>query len=787
MKRIYVFLGVWLLSLGQAEAQFYPVLWKKCYGGSGNEGASHGISTFDGNIMLAGSATSNDGDVSGNKGSSDMWIVKLDSSGNLLWQKCFGGSQGDGATYILQTPDSGYIITGSTYSNDGDVSGNHGNGDLWLIEIDGNGNLLRQKCFGGTGQEGGTRLQYDLDGSLLVTGYTNSQDGDVTINILPGSSNAWVLKLDSLWDIQRQFGYFTGFGYNSRQNSALFQLPDGNFIANASSGTLINLTNFELLKFDSLGNPYLSSSSGGSDFDVCYDMDTISSTEYLLVGDTRSNDGDVSGNHAFPFSNTNDLWIIKVNRWGILTEQKCLGGGWWEEGHRVKVVSGNEFIVLGVSTGCSRNGDLAGLPCYGGNDYWFLVLDSTFSIRQQMRLGGSGEDIPTSIVRMPNGDIYLLGWTDSNNGDVSGNHGSADSWVIKLRHPTEYEASLELLPVTGNCTLSDSQQVVARVYNLGYSTFTNFPVSYSVNGGGIVTEIIQDSILPGDTLIYTFQTPADFSIPGIYTLESYVALTGDSCATNDTSTIDVTSIEVLHVPVSMGFEAHEDFSAWKQQDLDGDGFVGLRASLPHTGVYSYSVFRFMTIPTDNLLWTSCLSLIPVTNYFASCWIQEFDSLYPFYLEIYLNTQPDTNGALQLLNTVRASDNIFTQVAIPFNVPQPGNYYIGFRAIAHDSVLTSGAGLFLDDITIDINTSISSAHPSPNIFIHPNPFQHSIHISSTAVLNGNIRIFNALGAVVSTHPVKEILSMDLSHLSEGIYFVEYRDEQRSVVRKITKVN
>ncbi len=78
---------------------------------------------------------SNDGDVSGNHGYYDYWVVKLDSSGDIQWQKCLGGSNIDCASSIQQTSDEGFIIAGYTYSNNGDVSGHHGNFDYWVVKL----------------------------------------------------------------------------------------------------------------------------------------------------------------------------------------------------------------------------------------------------------------------------------------------------------------------------------------------------------------------------------------------------------------------------------------------------------------------------------------------------------------------------------------------------------------------------------------------------------------------------------------------------------------------------
>ncbi|MFA5620118.1 MAG: T9SS type A sorting domain-containing protein [Weeksellaceae bacterium] len=104
-------------------------------GGSGFDWATSIQQTTDGGYIVAGYSDSNDGDVTGNHGWLDYWVVKLDSTGNIQWQKSLGGSNNDFAYSIQQTTDGGYVVAGYSDSNDGDVSGNHGNSDYWIVKL----------------------------------------------------------------------------------------------------------------------------------------------------------------------------------------------------------------------------------------------------------------------------------------------------------------------------------------------------------------------------------------------------------------------------------------------------------------------------------------------------------------------------------------------------------------------------------------------------------------------------------------------------------------------------
>ena len=164
-------------------------------GGSNSDGANSIQQTTDGGYIVAGYANSNDGNASGNHGSSDYWIVKLNSNGILVWQKCLGGSGSDIANSIQQTADGGHIVAGQTDSNDGDVSLNQGSADYWVVKINSNGVLEWQKCLGGSGYDGANSVHQTHDGGYIVAGYSESNDGEASYN--HGSYDFLVVKLDS--------------------------------------------------------------------------------------------------------------------------------------------------------------------------------------------------------------------------------------------------------------------------------------------------------------------------------------------------------------------------------------------------------------------------------------------------------------------------------------------------------------------------------------------------------------------------------------------------------------
>jgi len=111
------------------------IKWENCYGGFIDDCCLAIEQTGDGGYLIAGHSFSDDGDKDCHYGSADYWVVKLNPIGSIVWQKCLGGTLEEYPYDIAETSDGGAVIAGKSNSIDGDVSGNHGGDDIWIVKL----------------------------------------------------------------------------------------------------------------------------------------------------------------------------------------------------------------------------------------------------------------------------------------------------------------------------------------------------------------------------------------------------------------------------------------------------------------------------------------------------------------------------------------------------------------------------------------------------------------------------------------------------------------------------
>jgi len=348
--------------------------WRKSYGGREDDEACDLVVMPDGTSLVVGSTCSPQGDVSGYHGSHDLWALRLDSSGNIQWQKAYGGGNEEFGFGVIAASDGGFIITGASSSNDGDVTGNLGGSDAWMIRVDNSGNLVWQKCFGGRGDD----MAYDVirgidDGFVTVGRIERLPTAENVENQTDGLGNVLAAKLTAsgtlVW--QADFGGWEedcGYGIAAASDST-YVISGMSRSYNASAGNHLGGDDAWVLDIDSTGHMLWNKVFGGWADDVLRSIKPTGDGNFICTGTTASanSSGDANGLHG----NSSDIWLLAIDGEGSLLWQRCLGGRDTDTGYDAYDLADGSFRVVGAGSPRGEH-DIAGGGT--GQDAWILTV-----------------------------------------------------------------------------------------------------------------------------------------------------------------------------------------------------------------------------------------------------------------------------------------------------------------------------------------------------------------------------------------------------------------------------
>ncbi len=365
-------------------------LWFKTFGGDKYDFATSIISTSDGGFVIAGSSTSG---VSGDKTMAnksnikpdenpDYWIVKVDANGKKMWDKTFGGNKSDYAQTIISTSDGGYIVGGKS---DSDISGdksemNRGVGnDYWIVKLSSDGQKIWDKTIGGTSNDELNSITVSNDGGVVILGTSFSTvSGDKTITTNKQGSDYWVVKIDDkgqkLWD--------KSFGNNNTNN-------DAKSIITTDEGS------------------------------------------YILSGTTQN--AEKNG-----LKGISEVYILKINSFGEKVWDKTLGGIPNDRSSvRTVINTKDNGVIIGCESDAHISEDKSEANKSSQNyytDYWIIKLNKDGQKKWDRTIGGDSHDIPVSIVKTPEDNFIVAGWSYSGiSGDkTEANKSPYTTWLVKL-------------------------------------------------------------------------------------------------------------------------------------------------------------------------------------------------------------------------------------------------------------------------------------------------------------------------------------------------------------------
>lgn len=405
------------------------VLWQRCIGGSGFDDPGPGFTrTDDGGFVVVGWGDSNDGDATGSHGAMDILVTKLDANGALRWSRALGGTETEFGVSCLEASDGSIFVMGNTGSVDGDVTGTLGMQGIWLVKLSAQGTLLWQRVYGGSGSENAIRhLRRTPDGGFMFHGLTTSVDGDVTDLNGSGEQDHWIVKLDAAGDIEwnRTLG-----GSEAEYGIDVIPTNDGGYVVNfafvrSNDGDVMNNHGEDdlwLVKLNATGAIVWSLTIGGSEREQGMDAVVLPDGDIVILGHTKSADGDIQENHG-----GDDVILAKVSSGGTLLWTRTYGGSQNESASALLTTADGGFLVMASAN--SSDGDVTG--AHGGQDMWVFKVDADGDLLWQRTFGGS--EFELGILAAPTDGGYLLcGSTFSSDGNIEGHHGDRDLWLAQI-------------------------------------------------------------------------------------------------------------------------------------------------------------------------------------------------------------------------------------------------------------------------------------------------------------------------------------------------------------------
>jgi hypothetical protein len=294
----------WVMKISKDGQQ----LWKKSYGGTNDDFTAGVAPTLDGGYLISGNTASNDGDVKVNKGKADAWLFKIDKNGVLLWEKTFGGSDVDFSINLFETKDGNIILSTVSKSNDGDFVGTNGKEDCWFLKLDKQGNVIWKKEFGGSDVDNTRSIKPIDDKTFVAVGHTESKDGNF-LNI----QGDFILKMDTdgnfIW--VKSFKNFSAFESNLKGFEAVTILADNTIAAVGYVYRTSKRADLFLIQCDTSGNQLMKKAFGGDGFDSGQDIKALPDGGMIILGTNGSADSIFNKNKG-----SADMWLLQLDKNG---------------------------------------------------------------------------------------------------------------------------------------------------------------------------------------------------------------------------------------------------------------------------------------------------------------------------------------------------------------------------------------------------------------------------------------------------------------------------------------
>lgn len=512
------------------------ILWEKSYGGKHAEYLYEAIPTPDYGFILAGSSVSgkNGNKEELNKGDLDYWVWKMDEHGNLDWQKSFGGNQTDLLQSIALTNDGGFILGGTSASDKGSdkTEACKGQEDFWVIKLNAKGQELWQRTIGGSGMEKLLSIAPTRDGGYILGGSSSSDQLKSTTGVLDpfgksenskGNLDFWVVKLDKNGTIawQKTIG-----GRYMDELRSIHEIQSGGYILGGYSNSPVSgnkteenpgLGDYWVVQLDEQGEIVWQKVYGGEQDDNLTALIPTQDGGYLLGGSSNSEPG-----HVKTKSNGSgtDFWVVKLDETGGIVWQQTYNYGKKDILTSLIENPDGSFLIGGYAQSevekSGSNPLVSPKDKEGINDYIALKIKADGEELWSKTVGSKGDEVLKKVLETRDGGYLLCG---TSNGNVSRDKktakGGNDFWVVKLKDKDKEEQERISLEAVPNPTEYFTNVIVSFEYAKGTATLYDLSGrtirSASINGEKTIP--MELTHLP--TGIYVIEIKTDTQTGGV--------------------------------------------------------------------------------------------------------------------------------------------------------------------------------------------------------------------------------------------------------------------------------
>lgn len=468
------------------QAQVYNencpyIEWQQNYGGTEGDFAKTIRPTADGGYIMVGNSYSSNGDISSNTADNagDVWIVKTDDLGEIVWEKKMGGSDNDFGNSIELTADGGYIVAGSARSNDGDVPNLNGGADIWLIKLSETGSIEWQHTYGGQGNELAPVVQQSTDGGYIVAATLFPEDASGALD-----SDYWLLKVSASGIEEWTQRYGTSVNEEAKD---MVVMPDGGFVVTGwkdrtTMGENQN-TDAWIVKTNATGDLLWDRTYGDELEDYANAISLSLDGGLIIAGQTEVPDAAI-----FQI----DSWILKLTPFGNLK---------WELKHRSSQVSSLDDVKMAangeiIAVGQTRSSTLT--------DFLILIVNEEGQLLWEKSLGGNLQERAFSVHPTEDGGHILVGHSYSNDGQISDNQGKADYLAIKLNQIKPIDLGVDTVTCDNVPLMLDAYQDNGTYRWQDGSTASTFEAPST---GEYFVEVEKETCRLSDTIDITIYDP----------------------------------------------------------------------------------------------------------------------------------------------------------------------------------------------------------------------------------------------------------------------------------------